>query len=335
MAIDATTYSIDQFKFAILAETESGTANTTSMHLVNVDKPIAPSDNVFIDNSPRLGTGRTLKTSDHYATEKGQVKSITVSGLADKTTFAIMAENCIGIAESSGTIDVPYNFTGAEVTIGQSGLSDNIHTLTVAIVSPVADKTRLYPGCIVSNLSWVDDCEAEGGRRRFSATFQTRANPTNSTSDPTYANSTQLYTTYYDVWDYCGANGIVQVGGSDAVLAKLEVSINSNPRWHGGGTNGVAQTAFRGGPIIDITGNLTVKYDDNTLDVYQDYADGDSVVVQALDHSTIASATQGIKAEYTKISGDVNVEAVNDGAFVSIPFQCSGSTSGNIAQIPV
>lgn len=335
MAINTTTYSLQQWKFAIIPETTVGTAVTASMHLVDVDKPITVTENVFIDDSPRDGTGRTIKSSDWFATEEGQLSSITVSGYADKTTFPIMAENATGVAEASETIDVPYNYTGPAIGVGDTPISDNIHTLTIAHVSPITNKSRIWAGCVVSELNWVDDVTAEGGRRRFTATFQTRAIVTNSTTDPTYANSGALYGTYYSVWDYCGANGIIQLGGQDCVLGKLDVTISGNPRWHGCGTDGAGQTIARGLPIMDIFGSVDVKFDSNTEPFVQDYADGDDFVVQILDNSTIASATLGIKAEYTKINSDVPLIDVEDGAFQTVPFKCTGSTSGNIAQIPV
>jgi len=273
MAVNAVSYHPSQWKACILPETTVGTALVTAMHILNVDHPITISDNVFQVSDPRSGTGRTLKAADHTAIEKGTLKTISISGIADQTTFPIIVENGCNTAKSAtpsdGIVLIPYNFTGTPVLFGGAA-TGNIHTLTFALVSPISNKSRIYAGCVVSEFGWVDDSKAEGGRRRFNATLITRDVPTNSTTDPTYANSGVIYPTSYSIWDYDTASvGRKQVFGVDVVLSKLEVSIKSNPIIGGVGTDGQGETYNWGIPIIDVTGSVDCKWDTNTEPIYQ------------------------------------------------------------------
>ena len=332
------TYSNMQWRLAVLAETAVGTAKVASMHLIDVDAPVTISENPFRKDDPRTGVGRTIKASDVFVTEKGQIKEISFSGRADKTTFPILAENCMGAAEATGTIDIPFNFTGTAFEPGDVS-ADNLDTLTFALVQPETDLAIIFPGCIVSELSMTMDRSTNGGRMEFSCTAQTRHNPDPDATDPTFANSNVVYSTYYSMWEFGSATGQTQINDGDAaddiILAGYSLTINSNPKFDGLGLNGIPEIYNRGVPIIDVTGSCQVKWDANTHPYRQDYADGSTFDFYFTDNTTLASATVGFRCQYAKLTGDLNLTDVDDSAFIDIPFRASASTSGSILQLIV
>lgn len=334
--INKSSFSTAQWKAYIIPETAPGTAIVTGNHQLNVDKPVTVVEAPFIVDEVRTTDGRTIKAADWHVQDQGQIKTITISGIADKTTFPILAENCIGVAEATGTINVVYNYAVAGFDMTDSVLSGNIYTLTFALASPIANKVRVYPGCVVSELNFVDDVTAEGGRRRFTATLISRVPVSVDQVDIiTPANSDALYTTYYSIWSYIGTAGLVYFDGDDVVLSKLDVTIQANPKINGIGLNGEGQNVNRAIPIIDIFGSVDIKWDANTQPLFQRLESGATVAMHIADNATIASATIGFKADYCKVPSDVNIIDQDGEAFITVPFRCTGSTSGSIAQIPV
>ena len=327
--INANVYSPAQWQLAIKPEATYGTKNVGTMQLVNVDSGVSITDAPTIFNEYRSGSGRTKKSVDYFATEEGSLKTISFSGVADTTVLPILLENCVGVAESSGTVDVAYNYSGTSFKIGGTGAA-NIKSLTVALVSPIAANTRVYAGCVVDQLTITDDAGADGGRRRFSATLLSRDNPSNDQATPS---SMAVYgATYYSFWDLETKKA---VDGNDMVMNKVELSIKSNVKIIGVGTDGKGEVIDRGVPGIEITGSVGVKYDANTMSLYQDFADGDDIVIQVSNHATIGSASMGFKATQCKITGDLNPGDADGAVFIDIPFEVLAGTSGSMIEIAI
>ena len=330
MAISSTVYSPSQWQLAIKPETTAGTKNVATMQLVNIDTGVSITDAPTIFNEYRAGAGRTKKASDYFATEEGALKTISFSGVADTTVLPILLENCVGVAEASGTVDISVTFTGNAFEIGATSISDNIHTLTVALVSPVAGNTRVYAGCVVDSITMTDDAGTDGGRRRFSVTLITKDNPSNDQSTPT---SMSAYgSTYYSFWDL---QAFKEVAGQAVVMNKVELTIKANAKMIGVGTDGKAEVVDRGLPGIEVSGNIGIKYDANTMSLYQDFADGDNIVIQVSDNATIGSASLGFKATTCKITGDLNPGDSDGASFIDLPFEVLAPASGNMIEIAI
>jgi len=329
MATSPNIYALTEFQLAILAETTVGTANTSSMQLVNIDSLFAPSDNVYLNHDVRHGDGRTLKAADTFATEKGQVKSISFSGLLDETVARILIPNCIGVVGTGEgteqTYAIPYNFTGTNVADGDSPADASIGTLTVALINPTTNKARIYPGCVISELTITGDQATDGGRLHFSATAQTKYLPTNSTTDP----STLAYaTTIPTIREF----ETKTVASLDVVMNKFELSLNSHPGFFGNSGDCEPEVIGRGIPSIEANLTLGLKYDANTLDLYQDYAAGDSIAVNLADSTGEAMV---IAASYGKITGDVNPADFEGAAFIDLPLKLTAHTSGSVVSITI
>ena len=87
----------------------------------------------------------------------------------------------------------------------------------------------------------------------------------------------------------------------------------------------------RGLPNIEANLNVGKKYDGNTCDFYQEYADGDTIEVDFADNAV--TPTLRIYAQYGHITADLN-PADNDGAaFIDVPLRLAASTSGNVLEV--
>ena len=333
MSVDTNTYSNNEFKLAIIKETTIGTANVTSMQLVNVDTPITINENTFVAEEPRTGDGRTLKSADYFAQYKGQEKVISFSGIADTTVLPILAENCIGVAEASGTIDIPYNYTGTSFAHGLDNSITllNIYTVTIALISPIAANTRIFPGCIIGDLSWTEDKATDGGRRHFSCTALTRYNPSNDQATPT--GLAAYGSTYYSIWDY--TQHVFGDSANDKIISAVEMTLKSNPRFFGIGTDGIPELMNRGYPTIDAGVKVNMKYDANTMSEYTKVSAGTSIEGLISDNGTIASATTGFSSAIMKLTEDFQLGNVDDGTFIDVPAKCKAGTSGNMIQIAI
>ena len=153
MAIDAGIYSLQQFKLAVKSETTLGTANTTSMQLVNISGWPSISRNTLNTTAVRHGDGRTLKKVDVYTTDKHQEKEISFTAIYDQGVGAILISNCTGQATGSSPsgFAITYNYTPPECNVGDTD-TNNTGALTVALVSPEGNNTQIWPGCIVKSI---------------------------------------------------------------------------------------------------------------------------------------------------------------------------------------
>lgn len=334
MAISSSVYSPFQWRLAILAESTVGTSNTTSMQLVDIDDMVSVSDNPLMVHDQRYGPGRTLKKADTFTTENGQVKNISFSGRLSKEIARIILPNCMNVAGTGEgteqTYAMPYNFTGTEIEDGDTPGDTSIGTLTIALVSPVTNKTRLYPGCVINELTLSADQATEGGQFHFSATALTRYNPTNSTTDPTFANSGAYYT---DIPKLCDLTATKTVAGDDVVLNRFELSMNANAKFFGYGEDCIPEVIARGVPQFEANLTLGLKYDANTLDLYQEYADGDDVVVNLEDDA--GTPTLKFYAAYGRVTSDLNPTDNEGAAFIDLPLRLTAHTSGSLFTVTI
>jgi len=334
MAIDPTAYALTEWRAAIKAETTAGTINKTSMQLVNIDSPATITRNPYLFTGVRSGVGRTAKKADAYTSEYGQEKSISISGLLDTTVGLILIENCLGVKKTV-TIDVPANYTN-EVTLGATGIADNIHTLSFVNIVPEGDNSEYYAGCIVDELKITMDTASDGGRAKFDATLKTRGNREVAAAPTT---PSAFGETVPNIFLFGAANSVVSIATlgatADVILDSLELNFKANAQWGGVGANGVGQVINRGMPEIEINGIFGVKFDANTVASNTRYLAGTTVYVCIHNAATLAESDFGITGAYGKITADVNPEDVRSGAYVKVPIKFMAHTVGNIIQVKI
>ncbi len=137
MALATEFSSKKEFQLGVKPETTTGTKNVATMQLLNIeDWTINTEAERFL--GIRQGVGRTIKKADAYVESKGKVKGMNCSGFYDTTMATIFLENVMNIVTGStpNSIDIPDNFTGTPTTWGETSISDNIHSLTMALSHP-------------------------------------------------------------------------------------------------------------------------------------------------------------------------------------------------------
>ena len=299
------------------------------MQLINVDGPVTPPMGGAQDLPVRQGAGNSHKSIDAYRNIKMARKEFTVAGIADKTVLPILLSNALTIAVSTApaSYDLPAIYTAPTMTHGAS-FSDNTGTLTFAWVSPEANKSKIYPGCVITKLTisgGVDD----GGRIHFEATVMTGYAMTDNQAAPS---SMSAYpATFYFMSDFTTT---AQIDGNDVILNGFDLTI-TNPAEPKGrqGTNADPQDIARGIPAAMVEGNFNILYDGNTSHLRTTEGAGTDVVFEFSNHVTWGSATGfGIMGSYGKLK-EIPDDAAESGMAQNVPVQFLASTSGDQIQI--
>ena len=92
MAKDGAAYSPKEFQLAFIAEGTKGTANTTTMQLINVDSVTMPNLNPVIVNEVRSGTGRVRKVADAFVCQKGIMKTTNLKKYQTPTLVKLQSD---------------------------------------------------------------------------------------------------------------------------------------------------------------------------------------------------------------------------------------------------
>ena len=137
MALDGAAYSPKEFQLAFVAESTIGTANVSSMQLVNIDSIEMPNFNLTQVLDARSGSsGRVFDVDDAHIDEKGVAKEITFSGVFDATVAPFLVQNCIGLVESSDVVTIPAAYTPPELETGDNSSVTIADTITIAVIAP-------------------------------------------------------------------------------------------------------------------------------------------------------------------------------------------------------
>ena len=329
MAIDTGMYAMPQFQVAVKAETTLGTAVVAAMQYVNIDGYPSVSRNPerFLDI--RHGAGTTAKKVDAYVNQYGKEKGISFTAIYDQTLAPIFIENCMGLVVSSSpaSFDIAYNFTGVECKHGDTD-NNNTGALTVALISPEGNNSEIYPGCFVDTFKMYADTASDGGRFKMDIALKTRYNISGSQAAPT--TPTAYPSTFRTIYDLTTKKSI---GGVDVIMSKFELTLNSQVKFLGYGTNGVPETIARGLPEFIATGLFGIKYDANTAPMIPKQYDENDIAVEISNNATWASATFGIKGDTAQISDNFDPADLAGGAFIDLPVKFLAHTSGDLIQI--
>ena len=333
MAIDGAGYSSSEFQLAFKAESTIGTANVSTMQLIDIDEISFPSLNPIQTLDVRSGTGRTAKGADAFITEKHTLKEISFSGTADTTVLPLLLQNIMTVAQGSSpaSYDIPNNYTPPELETGDNSSITIADTCTVAFVSPEAgnDHSIIFPGCTLTSLSLTGDMGTESGRIKMSGTFTTAFLPSYGQSKPTSMNA--FGTSYYSLTDFTTTRKVA--GVADSIISSMTLNLE-NPSNYGGftGSNGDPTYIVRAVPEIVATMDATIKYDDNTAGLADTFTDGTQVATELSNNGTWTSASGfGIRADYGRIT---SLGMSSDAAmFKDVSIKFMAHTSGDVIQV--
>lgn len=333
MALATEFSSKKEFDVAVEPETTTGTANVTTMQELNIDDwTVNTEAERFL--GIRQGAGRTVKKVDAYVESKGKVKGINISGLYDTTMGTIFFENVMNIVTGStpNSVDIPGNFTGTVTTWGETSITDNIHSLTMAVCHPQGNNSTILPGCVCNRFKIMANAGEDGGRFKFEADLLSQGEWSLEQAAPGSRVAYPAVTTHRTLYDLRGASAVNQLGGVDVSIYKVEIEIIANVQFVGVGTNGVYDHVYRASPNFDVNMVIGVKIDANSDGLYaKQFTEND--IIAAFHNAAWASATFGFLASYCQISGDFDVIEVEGGAFYDVPMTLMAHTSGDVLQI--
>lgn len=329
MSIDTNTYPATTFAFYIASEATLGTINTTASDYIQFDVNSIND----VDWAGGLISDDTLKSGQRYKRDTDIFR--TTSGSAWTWDFEYLAsdQNAVNlllesISEttaspySSSANSEPFNYTNGETT-GKK--------VSILIRSPRTGDDRAITGAVLTTLTVSGDAGSDGGRLKLSGQFMTGIKPTVATNATITSIEGGAATKTRVAWEKTVFDLTTkQLGGNDIVLEKFEATFNFPSVRLGWDAVGEAQVYGRGGPATS-TGNLTVKYDDNSAAALASFEAGSPL-------SLTLSGSNGFGIKFPGgivPSGYTPDFAREEAAFVEIPFEAVGSGSQNVYVIDV
>ena len=330
MAISTSAYSPKEFQVLTAEQDAFGTIEASggnAYHALDVDSISSPSLNPTQVLDVRAGS-RVLQATDFFQDVKTSVKEISVSGTATTAALDMLLENIMGEAEgsASGVYSFLSNKAVQQIGTGDGALVGT--ALSVVIKSAFGTNADLsFKDCVVTSLTLNGDTGTEGGRIKFSATFQTGS---------TVEDLTDAATTVDTAFTAASENYLMsswtdpvyrQIAGvNNLLLSSFALALDNPATFHGATTNGY-ELCTRAGEF-SATLDTTVKYDDNTEDmfeVFNNQATGASKGATILnDDSGLTDASFGISFPASVLTNvsfnegdimmlDLSVKAVGSG----------------------
>jgi len=319
MAISTQVFSAAEFKFYVNPETAVGDANTTTMKQLNVNDMASMTQGIVLNLDRRSGSsGAFLNAADKFARTTMQESTITMNIVFDEVTLTELHEAALGLADVSDVITVPASYSFTPLANGEDITGDNHGTWTVAITSPITDKTILMTGCTLTNLTATMDAGTNGGRMEGSVTFTTKYPILYDQTDP--ASATAYGTDFKFLCDI----DTKTIASNDVVLSKIEWVIE-NPAVYAGCVSGEPEVVARAVAEPVITCNVATKYDANTQALRSSYKDGTAVAV------TLTNAALGITLPSAFLTTDPSDGDGDMGVFRELSFKAAYSGAGNVA----
>ena len=303
MGINTAAFSPKQFQVLIAEQDAFGTieaAGGNAYHALDVDSVGMPSLNPTQVLEPRTGA-RALQKEDFFQDVKASVKEISVSGTATTDALDMLLENIMGEAE--GTASGVYSFaSNAGVqSVGATDSSQAGTLLSVIVTSPLANSDLAFKDCVVTSLTLNGDTGTEGGRVKFSVTFQTGTlaedlSDTSISADTDFGADENYFMSSWSDVAYRKMYGV-----DDLVMSSFSLTLE-NPATFSGLISTGYEVVSRAGEF-SATLEATAKYDVNTEPLIASFNN------QTQEGSTASQATI--------LNND---GSLNDGAFgISMP----------------
>ena len=349
MAISTTVIPISDVKMGIKGETtfgvgiDSSGADGTAYRQLPVVQATKPTFNITRESRLLSGRGTVKNAADTVINAKnGTVVCpfdfiATPELLLQHLTMVTQTYNADGSDVYTVEVDGSNNNTSIGGTIS-SGLP---HTVNLAYYPKAAEGIKIA-GCVVSDLSLSGDLGTNGGNLNMSGNyFSGFANPLST--------GTILEQTFNGTWVEPDAGVFFNMGSlstkqldvegadQDLILKSFNLNIANGVNRVGSNTNGDAEAyAF---PEYVITGDITVKYDDEISlsaadNVVQHFLDGNtgSLALKFGDGTVDAVTEMNILAE-VQFTGDPAQDISESGIFWTIPFECVQSISSEALKI--
>lgn len=347
MAISSKVYGKSQYAIGIKQKNatafETAGATDTAYQLLPVINVSAPVLNLVESGEIRSNNAGMIETDfDQFRTRKGGFVTLDFEVPAERAGLVRLLANVLQDHSESGanpyvhTIEASSSaalsrpdFTGSS-TAGIPSIFD------IGLYGPASGEDKIMTSATLQTLTMNFDMT--DGRLLLSGTFYSgfasstgfkvgqtlsanSGEPTLMSSSPTQIES------YFDTKQF-DVNG----SATDAIITAVSFTFENNLARVGRDANGDAENYAFGIPSVNITGEISVMYDDNFKDaasnVLQDFLDGTpaTLILRQGDGTISTAGEMNITAEIysTAVNYDLNAET---GAIITIPFKVVQPTS--------
>ena len=222
------------------------------------------------------------------------------------------------IADTTGTITVTPAHANAsrDYSNGVDNDLTGIVLLEADTVGGLSDHDHIMHSSILQNLTLSMDAGTDGGRLHASGQFMSGYNPIDKNSGVTGA------ATASDFEKTIFSMATRTIGGHATTTMKAFSITISNPATRVGwqGTSGEADGYVRGG-LFDISGTITVKYDDAMADALADWQGGTAYAI------LIEQSNTSFNIPSARMTGH-NLDMADEGMFVEIPWTATTGAAG-------
>ncbi len=325
-ALDKTVYSGKQYEAYVSIQTDALGTNDVSGTLYKLRlsevNDIEWSEGFITADVERTGQ-RVMRPTDHIKKYNGGTFTWSFDNLVieNEAVLQLLLQLISEDDSPAGTVAI----TGNQGTVAYEQGASSGEYACVVLSSPDADKDRLMHSAVLQELTLSMSPDNNGGLLTASGTFYSGYQPVigaeNTSPDATAVDYTKGF---FD----CTTS---QIGGDDVVMNSFDLTI-SNPAVRVGyetvnSVDGEPCAYMRGGQI-SVTGNVTVKLDDNVAQIVtEDFLVGTSANISIGDGSSIDFDIP--TAKYTGHS-HTNTDS---GVFVELPFM--GTAEGSNALVTI
>lgn len=339
MAINTAAFSPKQFQIFIAEQDAFGTieaAGGNAYHALDVDSVGMPSLNPTQVLDVRTGS-RVLQKEDFFQDVKGSVKEISASGTATTDALDMLLENIMGEAEGSASGVYSFASDAGVQSVGKDDASQAGTLLSVVVSSPLSASDLAFKDCVVTSLTLNGDVGTEGGRVKFSVTFQTGTlaedlSDASLSADTAFgADENYLMSSWSDV-AYRKMYAV-----DDLVLSSFSLTLDNPAVFTGLASTGY-EVVSRAGEF-SATLDVTAKYDVNTEPLIASFNNQTQQGATAAQESILnndGSLTDGAfgilmaKSVLTNVAFnegdvmmlDISVKAVGDGSNALVEVAC-------------
>ena len=339
MAINTAAFSPKQFQVLIAEQDAFGTLELhggNAYHALDVDSVGMPSLNPTQVLEPRTGA-RALQKEDFFQDVKASVKEISVSGTATTDALDMLLENIMGEAEASASGVYSFASNAGVQSVGATDSSQAGTLLSVIVTSPLSASDLAFKDCVVTSLTLNGDTGTEGGRVKFSVTFQT-GTLAEDLSDASISVDTDFGADEnYFMSSWSDVAYRKMYGVDDLVMSSFSLTLE-NPATFSGLISTGYEIVSRAGEF-SATLDATAKYDVNTeplIASFNNQTQEGSTASQATILNNDGSLTDGafgIKMDKTILTNvafnegdvmmlDISVKAVGDASNALVEVAC-------------
>ena len=339
MAINTAAFSPKQFQVLIAEQDAFGTiegAGGNAYHALDVDSVGMPSLNPTQVLEPRTGA-RALQKEDFFQDVKASVKEISVSGTATTDALDMLLENIMGEAEGSASGVYSFASNAGVQSVGASDSSQAGTLLSVIVTSPLSNSDLAFKDCVVTSLTLNGDTATEGGRVKFSVTFQTGTlaedlSDASISADTDFGADENYFMSSWSDVAYRKMYGV-----DDLVMSSFSLTLE-NPATFSGLISTGYEVVSRAGEF-SATLDATAKYDVNTeplIASFNNQTQEGSTASQATilnNDGSLNDGAFGISMPKTVLTNvafnegdvmmlDISVKAVGDGSNALVEVAC-------------